>query len=145
MNVLVCTRTKKIDDSVTFVDFDTLLKESDYLTVHCPLTEATAELFNADVFGKMKNGAYFINTARGGVIVEQALRDALDSGHLCGAAIDVLTKEPMQADSPLLDAPNITITPHIAWAPLQTRERLLSIVKANIEAFIAGDPQNVVN
>ena len=145
MNVIVCTRTKKNDDTVTFVDFETLLKESDYLSVHCPLTEATTELFNAEVFSKMKKGAYFINTARGGVIVEQALRDALTSGHLSGAAVDVLTKEPMQASSPLLNAPNITITPHIAWAPLQTRERLLSIVEANVEAFLNGKPQNVVN
>lgn len=145
MNVLVCTRTQKNDSSVTFVDFDTLLKESDYLTVHCPLTEATAEMFNADTFAKMKKGAYFINTARGGVIVEQALRDALESGHLSGAAVDVLTKEPMQENCPLLHAPNITVTPHIAWAPLQTRERLLSIVEANIEGFLNGTPKNVVN
>ena len=145
MNVIACTRTPKNDASVRFVDFDTLLNESDYLTVHCPLTEATAELFDEAAFGKMKKGAYFINTARGGVIVEQALRNALDSGHLSGAAIDVLTKEPMQKDCPLLHAPNITITPHIAWAPLQTRERLLAIVEANIEGFINGNPQNVVN
>jgi len=145
MNVLVCTRTPKVDDTVKFVDFDTLLAESDYLTVHCPLTEATTEMFNADTFAKMKKGAYFINTARGGVIVEQALCDALESGHLSGAAVDVLTKEPMQESCPLLHAPNITITPHIAWAPLQTRERLLSIVEANIEGFLNGEPKNVVN
>lgn len=145
MNVIACTRTPKIDDTVTFVDFETLLKESDYLSVHCPLTEATAELFNATTFAKMKKGAYFINTARGGVINEQALCDALASGHLSGAAVDVLTKEPMQESCPLTNAPNITITPHIAWAPLQTRQRLLSIVEANVEGFINGKPQNVVN
>jgi glycerate dehydrogenase len=93
----------------------------------------------------MKKGAYFINTARGGVIHEQALADALASGHLAGAGIDVLTSEPMREDCPLCSAPNITITPHVAWAPLQTRERLLSIVEDNIEHFISGSPKNVVN
>ncbi len=145
MRVKVCTRTPKIDPSVEFVDLDTLLAESDYLTVHCPLTEQTSELFNEEAFAKMKKGAYFINTARGGVINEQALYDALVSEKLSGAAIDVLTKEPMSADCPLLTAPNITITPHIAWAPLQTRQRLLSIVISNIEAYLNGSPQNVVN
>ena len=136
---------KKDDSLVEFVDFDTLLAQSDYLTVHCPLTDATREKFDSDVFSKMKKGAYFINTARGGIINEQALYDALSSEQLSGAAIDVLTTEPMQQDCVLLGAPNITITPHIAWAPLQTRERLLSIVMSNIEAYLNGAPQNVVN
>ena len=145
MRVIATTRTKKDDSLVEFVDFDTLLAQSDYLTVHCPLTDATREKFDSDVFSKMKKGAYFINTARGGIINEQALYDALSSEQLSGAAIDVLTTEPMQQDCVLLGAPNITITPHIAWAPLQTRERLLSIVMSNIEAYLNGAPQNVVN
>ncbi len=145
MRVIACTRSKKEAESVEFVDFDTLLSQSDYITVHCPLTEATQRLFNMEAFSKMKKGAYFINTARGGVIDEDALAEALNSGHLAGAAIDVLTSEPMPADCPLLNAPNITITPHIAWAPLETRKRLLSIVAANVENFINGYPTNVVN
>ena len=145
MNVLATTRTKKDDDIATFVDFDTLLRESDYISANCPLNEGTREIFNAEAFAKMKKGAYFINTARGGVINEQALFDALASGHLSGAAVDVLTSEPMREDCVLFSAPNITVTPHIAWAPIETRERLLSIVMDNVESFLAGMPKNVVN
>ena len=145
MNILACTRTKKSAEGVTFVDMDTLLERSDYLTLHCPLTDDTRLLFDEKAFAKMKKGAFFINTSRGGVIDEQALADALASGHLSGAGIDVLTTEPMKESCPLLNAPNIIITPHIAWAPLQTRERLLSIVCENLRRFIAGDPINVVN
>ena len=145
MRVIATNRSKKTYNGVEFVDFDTLLAESDYLSVNCPLNEETAELFNAAAFEKMKIGAYFINTARGGVIVESALADALNSGKLAGAAIDVLTYEPMRADCPLLNAKNITITPHVAWAPLQTRLRLFSIVTSNVKAFIDGTPKNVVN
>lgn len=145
MRVIATNRSQKSFEGVEFVDFDTLLSESDYLSVNCPLNADTAEIFNADAFAKMKVGLYFINTARGGVISEQALADALNSGRLSGAAIDVLTKEPMRPDCPLLNAKNITITPHVAWAPLQTRLRLLSIVEANVENFINGKPTNVVN
>ena len=145
MRVIATNRSKKSFEGVEFVDFDTLLAESDYLSVNCPLNAETAEIFNAEAFSKMKVGLYFINTARGGVISEQALADALNSGKLAGAAIDVLTQEPMRADCPLVNAKNITITPHIAWAPLQTRIRLLSIVEANVENFINGTPTNVVN
>lgn len=145
MKVLACSRTVKNDSLVTFVDFDTLLSESDYLSVHCPLTDATRERFGAEEFAKMKPTSYFINTARGGVINEQALANALNGGTIAGAAVDVLTTEPMKADCPLLTAKNITITPHVAWAPLETRKRLLSIVENNIEAFLCGKPTNVVN
>ena len=145
MRVIATTRTPKQDDIATFVDFDTLLGQSDYLSVNCPLNDGTKELFGAEAFARMKKGAYFINTARGGVICEQALFDALESGHLSGAAIDVLTKEPMQEDCILKNAKNITITPHIAWAPLETRERLLGIVMDNIEGFFGGTPKNIVN
>ena len=145
MKVIATKRTPVEDDIVTFVDFDTLLSESDYLSVNCPLNDGTREIFNAEAFAKMKKGAYFINTARGGVIVEQDLVDSLKSGHLSGAAVDVLTVEPMRADCPLLNAPNITFTPHVAWAPIETRTRLLSIVMDNIENFLGGTPKNVVN
>ena len=145
MRVISCTRTKKEAEGVTFVDMDTLLSESDFLTVHCPLNDQTKEIFDQKAFSKMKKGAYFINTARGGVINEQALFNALESEHLAGAAIDVLTSEPMREDCVLFKAKNITITPHIAWAPIETRQRLLSIVSDNLKAFIDGDPKNVVN
>ena len=145
MKVIATTRSKKEFDGVEFVSFDELLSRCDYLTVHCPLTNDTSKLFDASAFAKMKQGAYFINTARGGVIDEEALCEALNSGKLSGAAIDVLTKEPMTADCPLLNAKNITITPHVAWAPIETRERLLGIVVDNLSAFIAGTPKNKVN
>lgn len=145
MRVIAYSRTPKEVAGVEFVSFDELLAQSDYLTVHCPLTDQTAKMFDAEAFSKMKDGAYFINTARGGVIDEYALRDAVTSGKLSGAGIDVLTVEPMVADCPLYNIPNITVTPHIAWAPLDTRSRLLDIVISNLEAFIAGTPKNKVN
>ncbi len=143
MKPLIFTRTKGSEEK--FVSFDELLERSDVVTVHCPLNEQSREMMNAEAFSKMKNGAFFINTARGGVINEKALFDALLSGKLSGAAVDVLTYEPMREDCILADAPNILITPHTAWAPLTTRERLLGIVCANIEAFVNGKPQNKVN
>ena len=145
MKVIATARSKKEFDGVEFVSFDELLSRSDFLSVHCPLTKDTERLFDAQAFSKMKDGAYFINTARGGVIVEDALIDALEGGKLSGAAIDVLTKEPMPSDCKLVNAKNITITPHIAWAPLETRERLLGIVLENIRSFLNGNPQNKVN
>lgn len=145
MKVIATTRTPKKYDGVEFVSFDELLCRSDYLTVHCPLTPDTSRIFDADAFSKMKDCAYFINTARGGVIDEIALCEALELGKLSGAAIDVLTTEPMSADCPLLRAKNITLTPHIAWAPIETRKRLLGIVTDNIQSFIDGTPKNVVN
>lgn len=145
MRVLVYTRTKRADTSVSFVSLDELLSESDIVTVHCPLNEESAKMFNADAFSKMKKGAFFINTARGGVVDEDALLAALKTGKLSAAAIDVLNDEPMREDCVLKDAPNLLITPHTAWAPLATRQRLLSIVYENISAFLKGNPQNVVN
>lgn len=145
MRVIVTTRTPKQDATVEFVDFDTLLRESDYLSINCPLNDGTREKFNAEAFAKMKRGAYLINTARGGVIDEQALADALNSEQLSGAAVDVLTFEPMREDCLLRGAKNITFTPHVAWAPLETRQRLLGIVEDNIESFITGAPKNIVN
>ncbi len=145
MRVIACTRTPKAVEGVELVDFDTLLSQSDYLSVNCPLTKETEKLFDSSAFAKMKEGLYFINTSRGGVVEESALRSALDSGRLSGAAIDVLTREPMAEDCVLYRAPNITVTPHIAWAPIETRERLLGIVCGNIEAFLAGEPRNKVN
>lgn len=144
MRVLVYKPTPMEDGNVTFTDLDGLLNESDVITLHCPLNERSRKLFNADTFNKCKDGAYFINTARGGIVDEKALFDALESGKLSGAAVDVLTVEPMSRDCVLFGAKNITFSPHIAWAPLETRERLMGIVCDNIEAFLSGKPKNVV-
>ena len=145
MKVLVYTRTPKDDTSVRFVSLDELLKTSDIVTPHCPLNDESREMFNKDTFSKMHDGAFFINTARGGVVNESDLADALKSGKLSGAAIDVLNQEPMAKDCCLLGAPNLIITPHTAWAPLATRHRLLHIVEDNIKAFLNGTPKNVVS
>ncbi len=145
MKVLCFTRTKREYEGVTFVDLDTLLSESDIVTAHCPLNEQSKDMFNEATFSKMKKGAYFVNTARGGIVDEKALAFYLNSGHLSGAAVDVLRSEPMDENCPLLTAKNITITPHTAWAPLATRKRLLGIVTDNIDAFLEGNPKNVVN
>lgn len=100
---------------------------------------------NEKSFSLMKDGAFFVNTSRGGTVCEEALLNALKSGKLSGAAIDVLTKEPMSEDCVLLDAPNLIITPHSAWAPYTTRKRLLKLVADNLNAFLNGNPQNKVN
>ncbi len=145
MNVLVHTRTVRPDNETKFVSLDELLAQSDIITVHCPLTEDNAKMFNKESFNKIKNGAFFINTARGGLVDELALVEALKNGKLSGAAVDVIEYEPMRTDCPLLDAPNLTITPHSAWVPKSTRERLFGIVLNNIEQFLNGTPVNVVS
>lgn len=144
MNVIVYTRTVRENGETRFTDLDTLLKESDIVTLHCPLNAQSADMMNAEAFARMKDGAFFINTSRGGTVDENALYDALSSGKLSGAAVDVLKKEPMSKDCPLDKAPNLIITPHTAWAPLTTRKRLLGIVESNIEAFLKGAPQNKI-
>ena len=136
MNVLVCTRTVREND------FDTLLKNSDIITLHCPLNKQSENMMNEEAFSKCKRGAFFINTSRGGTVDETALLNALKSGRLSGAAIDVLKEEPMSEDCVLADAPNIIITPHTAWAPLSTRRRLLSITCENIDSFLNGKSKN---
>lgn len=140
---IVYTRTVR-DNDAEYVSFDELLRRSNIVTAHCPLNDQSRELFSAEVFAKMKDGAYFINTARGGVVNEQALFDALESGKLCGAAVDVLSVEPMSEDCVLLNAKNIVITPHTSWAPLTTRQRLVGIVTDNIKAFLNGNPTNKI-
>jgi glycerate dehydrogenase len=143
MKVLVHTRTVRENDP-KFVPLDYLLENSDIVSVHCPLNEQSANMFGIDAFNKFKDGAFFVNTARGGVVVEADLLKALESGKLSGAAVDVLTEEPMSKSCVLMNAPNITITPHTCWAPLTTRKRLLNIVCDNITAFLNGNPQNNV-
>lgn len=147
MNVLVYSRTvypQYESDTLRFVSLDTLLKESDVISLHCPLFKETTRLINSETIAKMKKGALLINTARGGVIDEQAVADALNSGHLAGAGLDVATVEPINEDSPLLTAKNCVITPHIAWACKESRERLIDIVYENTEAFVNGTPKNNV-
>ncbi len=142
MNVLVYTRTVRENGVTRFTDFDTLLKNSDIITLHCPLNKQSENMMNEEAFSKCKRGAFFINTSRGGTVDETALLNALKSGRLSGAAIDVLKEEPMSKDCVLADAPNIIITPHTAWAPLSTRRRLLSIACENIDSFLNGKSKN---
>lgn len=144
MQVLAFTRTPRPDGKTVFCDLDTLLSKSDFVTVHCPLTKETEKMFNKETFAKFKKGSFFINTARGGLVDEDALLFALESEHLSGAAVDVINIEPMTKDCPLINAKNITITPHSAWLPLETRQKLFKVVIENIEAFLSGKPQNEV-
>lgn len=147
MRVIVHSRTETDDGRAIapYVDLDTLLAQADFVSLHCPLFAENAKMVNGEFIGKMKDGAFLINTARGGLLDEQAVADALRSGKLAGAALDVVSEEPMKAYNPLLTCPNCIITPHIAWAPRESRQRLLDCCVENIRAFLAGKPQNVVN
>lgn len=147
MNVLVFTPHPKPDEfkEISFVDFNTLCKNSDIITCHCPLTPVTENLINENAINMMKKSAIVINTSRGPVVNEEDLANALNSGRIQGAGLDVLRVEPPKKDNPLLTAKNCYITPHIAWAALETRQRLLGILEDNLKAFINGEPQNVVN
>ncbi|HIY33932.1 MAG TPA: D-2-hydroxyacid dehydrogenase [Candidatus Eubacterium faecigallinarum] len=131
--------------TVEFVDLGTLFKNSDIITCHCPLTEETKGMINEENISKMKKNAIFINTSRGPVVDEKALADALNSEKIKAACLDVLETEPALESNPLLKAKNCYITPHIAWAAHETRARLLKILEENIEAYLSGKPQNVVN
>ncbi len=128
-----------------WVDTDTLICTSDIISLHCPLTEKTTGLVNEEFLNKCKDGAIIINTSRGPVVDDKALANALNSGKLGGAGLDVLTAEPPSAENPLLTAKNCFITPHIAWAAFETRERLMNILRENVLAYLNGVPQNVVN
>lgn len=145
MHVIAYNRSRRDVDGVQQVGFEELLQRADIVTVHCPLNKDSEDMFNKDTFAKMKQGALFVNTARGGVMVEEDLRDALNSGHLGGACIDVLHVEPMEENCVLMGADNCIITPHIAWAPLETRLRLMKIVEDNIRNYLNGTPTNVVS
>ena len=146
MNILVSTRTRKEDrERVRHVSLETLLKESDYISLHCPLTPATRHIINADALHRMKRTACLINTSRGALIDEQALIEALRSGTIAGAALDVQENEPLAEDSPLFTFPNVILTPHIGWKAADARKRLVNIIRQNIEAWRRGEPINVVN
>ena len=145
MKVVAYNRSQKDIPGVKMVTFEELLTLSDIVTVHCPLNEDSKGLFDRTAFERMRPGALFVNTARGGVMSEKDLFDALESGHLGGACIDTLSVEPMEEDCILMKAGNCIITPHIAWAPVETRQRLMGIAADNLRAFLAGKPQNVVS
>jgi glycerate dehydrogenase len=146
MKVRVHTRTPKPTDDgmIQFVALEALLRESDAVTLHCPLTEATQGLMNAKRLALMKPGAFLVNTGRGPLVEEAALADALNSGRLGGAALDVLSVEPPPEGHPLLSARNTLLTPHIGWATTAARRRLMDSVVANLRSFLAGTPVNVV-
>lgn len=145
MNVIAYTRSPKIIDGIKEVSYDDILLLSDIISFHCPLTSATKNMFGKNEIAKCKDGVFVVNTSRGPVIDEDALYDALKTGKLSGAAVDVINHEPMQNNCKLIHAPNLIITPHVAWAPYTTRERLCNIVCENIESFLAGNPKNRVN
>ena len=133
---------RKIAD---YVDLDTLFTQSDIISLHCPLFPETEKIINASNIAKMKDGAMLVNTARGGLVDEEALVEMLESGKLRYAAVDVVSSEPMKADNPLLKTRKCIITPHIAWAPVESRQRLMDCVEENIRSYLNGKPQNVVN
>jgi glycerate dehydrogenase len=147
MTVLATGRTPPPQPpaDVRFVELDRLFRDSDVVSLHCPLTDQTRELVNGERLSLMKPGAFLLNTSRGPLIHEPDLADALNSGRIAGAAVDVLSTEPPRTDNPLLRARNCLVTPHIAWATRAARSRLLESAVANVRAFLSGKPENVVN
>ena len=144
MELICCTRTQK-EGMPEAVSFEELLKRSDFLTLHAPLTDKTKNIINKESLSMMKRSAYLINTARGGFVVEKDLAECLNNGGIAGYAADVLLQEPMASDCPLLKVKNCLITPHIAWAPRETRKRLQGIAEENLKAWLVGKPVNVVS
>ena len=146
MNVLVHTRTPKADgDGIRYVSLDELLEHSDYITLHCPLNEQTKHMINKDTIAKMKSSAIIINTGRGALINEADLCEALAAQRIAGAGLDVQEVEPPAEDSPLYTLDNVIITPHMGWKGLETRQRLVGIIRDNVQAFLKGEPINVVS
>jgi len=146
MDVLGVSRNSApLPSRIKKVDLETLFRQSDVVTLHCPLTEQTARLVNAQRLAWMKPTAFLLNTSRGGLVDEPALAEALNSGRLAGAGLDVLSTEPPSPDNPLLSARNCFITPHLAWGTRAARARLLDVTVQNILAFLEGHPRNVVS
>ncbi len=147
MDVFACTSKNSADlpDGIQKVTFNGLLGISDILTLHCPLTPQTKEMINKDTLSQMKRGALLINTGRGALVNDKDVAQALCEGQLGGYGADVMTQEPPKPDNQLLSAPNAYLTPHIAWATLEARKRLVSIASANVAAFVQGSPKNVVS
>lgn len=148
MNVLAYSPHKKESlesDSLKYVELEELFCQADVIALHCPLFPETEGLINKDSISKMKDGVIILNNSRGQLIVEQDLADALNSGKVAAAGLDVVSMEPIQKDNPLLKAENCIITPHISWAPRESRKRLMDIAVSNLKAFLEGTPVNVVN
>ena len=147
MQVLAYNRSRHPEgrEIRSYVDMDTLLKNADIVSLHCPLTNENTGLICTETISKMKDGAILLNTARGGLLNEQDVAHALRSGKLRGAAVDVVSAEPIDANNPLLTAPNCIITPHMAWAPIESRQRIIDCTVASIQAFLSGTPINTVN
>ena len=146
MNILVYTRTPREDDKgIRYVSLEELLKNSDYVSMHCPLTESTKHMINKESLSLMKPSAFIINTSRGALIDEAALIEALENGTIAGAGLDVQETEPPEEASPLYTMDQILLTPHMGWKGLETRQRLVSILADNIKQFMEGNPINVVS
>ena len=146
MNILVHTRTPKADgDGIRYVSLDELLENSDYITLHCPLNDQTKYIINKEAIGKMKPRAVIVNTGRGPLINEADLCEALAAKRIAGAGLDVQEVEPPAEDSPLYTLDNVIITPHMGWKGLETRQRLVGIIRDNVQAFFKGEPINVVS
>lgn len=146
MNILVYTRTPKADgDGIRYVSLDELLENSDYITLHCPLNDQTKHMINKETIGKMKPSAVIINTGRGPLINEAELCEALAAKRIAGAGLDVQEVEPPAEDSPLYTLDNVILTPHMGWKGLETRQRLVGIIRDNVQAFLKGEPINVVS
>ncbi len=143
MNVIFYSHRDMGDQPDRQVDLDTLLEESDIVSLHCPLNDETTGIINAENLKKMKSTAWLINTARGPSVVDKDLADALNGGIIAGAGLDVCTKEPPEEDNPLLTAKNCIMTPHIAWAARETRERLISLAADNLGSYLSGNPVNI--
>ena len=147
MNVIAFNRSRSAEGAeiAEYVELDELLHRADVISLHCPLFPETRGIINRETISKMKDGVIIINNSRGPLVVEQDLADALNSGKVYAAGLDVVSSEPISADNPLLKAKNCLITPHISWAPKESRQRIMDCTVENIRAFLAGKPQNVVN
>ena len=148
MNVMAYSRSalkeNRQSDEVTYATVDEILGKSDIVTIHCPLNKDSKKMCNKEFFTKMKKDSLFINTSRGGVVNQEDLMWALNNNVIQYAALDVIEKEPMPEDCKLIETKNLVITPHAAWAPLETRERLIKIVSKNLQKWVAGTPINVI-
>ena len=147
MNVIAFNRSRSVEGAeiAEYVELDELLCRADVVSLHCPLFPETRGIINRETISKMKDGVIIINNSRGPLVVEQDLADALNSGKVYAAGLDVVSSEPISADNPLLKAKNCLITPHISWAPRESRQRIMDCTIENIRAFQAGTPKNVIN